>query len=72
MPEQIALALIDGKISQIPASDTIRSASAGSSFQKYFIASGESYVIPEFCSSVITGPLEIEGVLEVCGRLEVL
>ena len=30
MAEQIALALIDGKISQIPASDTIRSASGGS------------------------------------------
>jgi hypothetical protein len=70
MAEQIALALIGGKISQIPASDTIRGASAG--YQKYHIPVSETYTIPQGVSSVVTGPMEIEGILVLDGRLEVL
>ena len=69
MAEQKALALIDGKISEIPLGDTIRGASG---YQKYFIGPLENYTIPDGISSVITGPLEIEGVLILDGRLEVL
>ena len=72
MAEQIALALIDGKISQIPASDTIRSAGAGSGYQKYHVPISETYTIPQGVSSVITGPLDLEGILVLEGRLEVL
>lgn len=71
--EQVALALIDGKISQIPATDTIRGAGVGSGgYQKYYVGPADTYLIPQGVSSVITGPLEIEGVLTLEGRLEVL
>jgi len=72
MAEQTALALINGKISQIPASDTIRGASPG--FQKYLIASAETYTIPIYFSSVVSGPVEVEstGILDVEGRLEII
>jgi hypothetical protein len=72
MSEQIALALIDGKVSQIASTDTIRGASGGSAYQKYFIASAETYSIPQYFSSVVTGPLDIDGVIVLDGRLEVL
>jgi len=70
MAEQIALALINGTISQIPASDTIRGSGGG--FQKYYIAPLETYLIPVNFSSVITGPLEIDGIIVLDGRLEVI
>jgi len=71
--ERIALALIDGKIAQVPASDTIRGAGAGSSgYQKYQVNSTETYTIPTGVSSVITGPFMNDGVLIVEGRLEVI
>jgi hypothetical protein len=71
--ERVALALIDGKISQVPETDTIRGAGAGSSgYQKYYVASTETYTIPTSVSSVITGPFMNDGVLIVEGRLEVL
>ncbi len=72
MAEQKALALIDGKISEIPLGDTIRGASGSSGYQKYFIGPLETYTIPDGISSVITGPLEIDGILILDGRLEVL
>jgi hypothetical protein len=72
MAEQVALALIDGKISQIPATDTIRGAGAASSYQKYKVAPLETYTIPDGISSVITGNMEIEGILVLEGRLEIL
>ncbi len=72
MAEQIALALIDGKISQISAGDTIRSAGAGSNYQKHYVPVSETYTIPQGISSVITGPFELEGILVLDGRLEVL
>ena len=69
MAEQKALALIDGKISEIPLGDTIRGAS---SYQKYFIGPLETYTIPQGVSSVVTGPVDLEGILVLDGRLEVL
>lgn len=72
MAEQTALALIDGKISQIPASDTIRGAGAGSNYQKYHVPVSETYTIPQGISSVVTGPFELEGILVLDGRLEVI
>ena len=72
MAEQKALALIDGKISEIPLGDTIRGVSGDSSYQKYFVGPLENYTIPQGVSSVVTGPLEVEGVLILDGRLEVL
>lgn len=41
-------------------------------YQKYLVLSGTTYTIPQGISSVITGPLELEGILELNGRLEVL
>ncbi len=41
-------------------------------YQKYLIPTGETHTIPQGVSSVITGPLELEGILELNGRLEVL
>lgn len=73
MAEQKALALIDGKVSEIPLGDTIRGASGGASgYQKYYIAPLETYTIPQNYSSVITGPMDIEGIVVVDGRLEIL
>jgi hypothetical protein len=46
--------------------------SSGSGFQKYRVQSGDTYTIPQFISSVVTGPFEIEGILEINGRLEIL
>jgi hypothetical protein len=48
------------------------SSSSGGGFQKYQIDSGETYVIPAKVSSVISGPIENAGVIEIAGRLEVL
>lgn len=72
MAEQKALALIDGKISEIPLGDSIRGASGSSGYQKYFIGPLETYTIPDGISSVVTGPIDIEGILVIDGRLEVL
>lgn len=46
--------------------------SASSSYQKYYVAPAETYTIPNGISSVVTGPMEIEGILDLQGRLEVL
>ena len=70
MAEQKALALINGIISEVPLGDTIRGSGGG--FQKYYIAPLETYLIPVNYSSVITGPLEIEGIVTLDGRLEVI
>lgn len=72
MAERVALALIGGVVSEIPASDTIRGAGSGSGYQKYIIAVGETYSIPLGVSSVITGPMENDGIVDVLGRLEIL
>ncbi len=41
-------------------------------YQKYYVAPTDTYLMPLGVSSVITGPLDIEGVLTLEGRLEVL
>jgi len=73
MAEQKALALIDGKISEIPLGDTIRGAgSSGGGFQKYLVQTSESYVIPIYISSVVTGSFINDGSTEILGKLEVI
>ncbi len=74
MAEQKALALINGKISEIPLGDTIRGAGAsgGGGFQKYLVQTSESYTIPIYISSVVTGSFISEGSTEVLGKLEVI
>lgn len=65
------LTLIDGVVSELPTGDTVTGAS-GSSFQKYAVAIAETYTIPFGISSVVSGPLDNEGTLEIIGRLEIL
>ncbi len=48
------------------------SSSTAESYQKYFVASSETYTIPNSISSVITGPMIIEGVVVIEGRLEII
>lgn len=50
----------------------LANSASGSSIQKYFIPSLETYTIPQGISSVITGPMDIEGIVVLDGRLEVL
>lgn len=50
----------------------LQSGSTAENYQKYFVTSGDTYIIPEGISSVVTGPLAIDGILELNGRLEVL
>lgn len=47
---------------------------SGNIYQKYFIASGETYTIPLTYSSVVTGYFEIDntGIVDVEGRLEII
>jgi hypothetical protein len=77
MANEKPLILKNGKKSQMESGvDTIDPVflppSSGGSFQKYFIASGETYSIPQYYSSVVTGPMDIEGIVVLDGRLEVL
>jgi hypothetical protein len=77
MAEQVALALINGKISQIPASDTIRGAGSGSgsgtllnpftglNFKK--IAVSKYYLIKEDLENIVTRTQIIDGVLTIDG-----
>lgn len=46
--------------------------SNSSGYQKYHVPVSETYTIPQGISSVITGPFELEGILVLEGRLEVL
>lgn len=46
--------------------------SGGSGHQKYHVPISETYTIPQGVSSTITGPFELEGILVLEGRLEVL
>ena len=62
------LTLINGVVSELPTGDTI----TGSSFQKYAVAIAETYTIPLGISSVVSGPFDNEGTLEIIGRLEIL
>lgn len=41
-------------------------------YQKYHVPVSETYTIPQGISSVITGPFELEGILNLDGRLEIL
>ena len=70
--ERRPLVLKDGKVSVLPTGDTLPSSPSGSSYQKYYVAPSETYTIPNGISSVVTGPMEIEGILDLQGRLEVL
>jgi hypothetical protein len=78
MAEQIALALIDGKISQIPSGDTIRGAGSGSlgdgSLLNPFtllniknVRSGFYYKIGSDLESVVTREQTISGILIIDG-----
>lgn len=44
----------------------------GAGFQKYKVASGQTYTIPDGISSVVSGSFQNEGTLVVEGRLEIL
>lgn len=75
MANEKPLVLKDGKISQMVSGvDTIDPifVSSASGYQKYFIPVAETYTIPQGISSVITGPFDLEGILVLDGRLEVL
>jgi hypothetical protein len=50
----------------------LQSAGTAETYQKYFVATAETYTIPQGVSSVVTGPLEFEGIIELNGRLEVI
>jgi hypothetical protein len=45
---------------------------SGSGYQKYFVQSAESYSIPIYISSVISGAFITDGSTEVSGKLEVI
>ena len=76
MAEEKPLILRDGKVSQMGAGDIVPLANLpsglGGGYQRYFIAVAETYTIPINTSSVITGPLDNEGILVLEGRLEIL
>lgn len=77
MANEKPLILKDGKKSQMVSGvDTIDPVflPVASSYQKYFIASAETYTIPINFSSVVSGPFEIDstGVVDVEGRLEII
>lgn len=75
MANEKPLVLKDGKKSQMVSGvDTIDPVflPPASGFQKYFIPVSETYTIPQGVSSVITGPFDLEGILVLEGRLEVL
>ena len=42
------------------------------SYQKYSVGISETYTIPDGISSVVSGPFELEGILNIEGRLEIL
>lgn len=76
MANEKPLILKNGKFSQMESGvDTIDSVflpPSSGSYQKYYVAPSETYTIPNGISSVVTGPMEIEGILDLQGRLEVL
>lgn len=75
MANQKPLVLKDGKKSQMVSGvDTIDPVflPASSGYQSYHVPISETYTIPQGISSVITGPFELEGILVLDGRLEVL
>jgi hypothetical protein len=75
MANEKPLILKNGKRSQmVSGTDTIDPVflPSGSGYQKYFIPALETYTIPLYQSSVITGPMDIEGIVVLDGRLEVL
>lgn len=47
-------------------------ANAVGGYQKYHVPAATTYTIPQGVSSVVTGALEIEGILTLDGRLEVI
>jgi hypothetical protein len=74
MAEQKALALIDGKVSEIPLGDTIRGTGAGSgaeNFSFHKIVTGKTVKI-EAEQHMICTSLEIDGFLDVEGAVVML
>ena len=69
--ERKPLVIKDGRVTVLPDGDTVGGMSGGG-YQKYKVAPLETYTIPDGISSVITGNMEIEGVLVLEGRLEIL
>lgn len=65
---------VKNSLDPIDAQDLVTKAwaLANSSGQKYFIPVAETYTIPQGISSVITGPFDLEGILVLDGRLEIL
>lgn len=68
MAERIALALINGKISEIPSSDTIRGSGGAENFSYHKIVENRTVKI-EPNQHMITTSIEIEGFFDVEGGL---
>lgn len=72
MAEIRPLVLADGRVKVLPPGDTLPLPGSFNPVQKYQVAVSETYTIPQGISSVVTGPLEMEGILVLEGRLEVI
>lgn len=71
MPERIALALINGKLSEVPATDTIRGGGGADNFSFHKIISDKTVKI-ESEQHMICTSLEIDGFLDVEGSVIML
>jgi hypothetical protein len=71
MAERIALALIDGKISQVPSGDTIRGSGASDDFHSGYsvIQASQSVAVSEFKQMINFIMLTIDGDLTLDGDL---
>lgn len=68
MAERVALALIDGKISEVPSGDTLRGTSGSNNFSYHLVEVSATLNIPENQHMIATS-LELDGFLDLDGGL---
>lgn len=71
MAERVALSLIDGKISEVPASDTLRGAGGADNFSYHYVLVDTTLTIKQY-QTMITPSLELDGSLDIEGCLVML